>query len=94
LGLLRIRAVEQSLIVLATIVRGSGLLRPTNLEKQIVFLLLKLTIAGLQSLSVMCSGLLFGEDRLVLGVCVGLLTSGFFLLLLIRCVVGSLLAGI
>ena len=86
--------VGQSLVVLTTIVRGSGLLRLTNLEKQIVFLLLKLIIAGLQSLSAMCSGLLFGEDRLVLCVCVGLLTSGFFLLLLIRCVVRSLLAGI
>src|SRR5207249_3352349 len=94
LRFLWIRVVEQGPVVFTTIIRRSGLLRPADLKKQVVFLLLKLVVAGLQSLRAICSGLLFGQDRLVLCVRVRLLTSAFLLLLLIRCVVCGLLGRI
>ena len=37
-----------------------GLLRLTDLAKQVIFLFLKLAEAGLQSLRAICGGLLFG----------------------------------
>src|SRR5262249_40533860 len=58
LRFLRGRMVEQSSIVLTTVVCWPWLLRLTDLEKQFVFLFLKLSITCLQSLSSIYGGLL------------------------------------
>ena len=85
---------EQRPAVLATAICRPGLLRLTDLEKQIIFLLLKFVVAGLQGLSVIRGSLLLLQNRLVL--CVGslLLTLCFVLLLLIRGIIGGLLSRI
>ena len=79
---------------LALPVLRPGLLRLTDLAKQIIFLFLKLAVAGLQGLCAICGGLLFRYCRIVL--CVGglLLTLSFVLLLLICGVIRGLLGRI
>jgi len=57
LGFLRICLVTHRL---AVPVLRAGLLRLTDLAKQVIFLFLKLAEAGLQSLRAICGGLLFG----------------------------------
>src|SRR6266436_4019619 len=88
LGFLRVWLVLQ---FLADSVCGSGLLCLADLEKQVVLLFLKLTIAGLQSLSAIFGCVLFEENRLLLCCCGLSLTLGFFLLFLICRVICSLL---
>src|SRR6266705_2227555 len=94
LGFLRVWMVQQSPIVLATVVYRSGPLRLAYLEKQVVFLPLKLVVLGLQSLSAILSCFLFGENRLLLCCYVLSFTLGLFLLLLICRVICSLLRSI
>src|ERR1043166_7499086 len=83
--------VEQSAIVFSTVVCGSGLLCLADLAKQIVFLLLKLVVAGLQHLSSIFSCFLLGQDRVVLCSRVFSFTLGLLLLFLICRVICSLL---
>src|SRR5882724_7317358 len=87
LGFLRIWLVTHRL---ALSVLRPGLLRLTDLAKQVIFLFLKLAEAGLQGLRAICGGLLFGQCRLALCVGVLLLTLDLFLLLLISSEIGSL----
>src|ERR1041385_6079992 len=82
---------KQGAIVLPTVVRGSGLLSLADLAKQVVFLFLKLVIAGLQSLSSIFGCLLLGQNRVVLCCRVFTFTLGLFVLLLICSVICSLL---
>ena len=72
----------------------SGLFCLADLAKQVIFLLLKLAIVGLQGLRAICGRFSCGYCRIVLCVGVLLLTSGFLLLLLICGVVGGLLGRI
>src|SRR6266480_2132412 len=82
---------KQSPVVFTTIVCRSRLLRLADLKKQVVLLFLKLTVAGLQSLSAIFGCFLFGENRPLLCCRVLLLTLGLFLLFLICRVICSLL---
>ena len=71
-----------------------GLLRLNDLKKQIVLLLLKLVVAGLQGVSVIPGCLLLLENRLVLCVGFRLPPLGFLMLLLICRVISGLLGRI
>ena len=91
LGFLRIRLVAHRL---ALPVFRPGLFCFADLAKQIIFLFLKLAVAGLQGLRAICGGLLCRYCRIVLSGGGLLLLLRFVLLLLICGIIGGLFGRI